>query len=98
MKLNERSRTLATASDIARFRPQIEEAVEFLIDQLADKHPAIREDPRKMKNAVAAVTKQISLELIRVFGYMGGIPKYESVEDSEGEIIAERINRLAGLD
>jgi hypothetical protein len=98
MKLDERRQTLATASDIARFRPQIEEAAEFLVGELADKHPAIRENPVRMKNAVEAITKKISIELIGLFGFSYGEPKYESTEIDAEEIIAERLNRLAGLD
>ncbi|MBP05050.1 MAG: hypothetical protein CMA72_09750 [Euryarchaeota archaeon] len=98
MKLDEKL-TVASASDIARFRPRIEEIAELLIDELADVHPEIREDASRIENTKRALTKKISLVLIGMFGSMyGRAPMDEETSlEKEDSVLIERLNRLAGL-
>ncbi len=57
--------SLATVSDITRFKPQLEEWVEILVDEMADTFPRMKEiEDKKRKNLVTNITQKLSLELI----------------------------------
>jgi hypothetical protein len=57
---------LASASDIARFKPQLEEWVSVLIDELADTLPDMEENmsDKKRKNIGRSLADTISVELV----------------------------------
>jgi len=57
--------TLASASDVARFKPQVEEWVEVLIDELStttDRWEDVNE--KRVKNMIRSITDAVILALI----------------------------------
>ena len=57
---------LASASDIAAFKPQLEEWVSVLIDELVDTLPDMKEkmSDKKRKNIGSSLTHTVSVELV----------------------------------
>ena len=57
--------SLATASDIARFKPQLEEWIEILVDEMAETFPRMKEiEDKKRKNLISAILRKLSVELV----------------------------------
>jgi len=56
--------SLATASDITRFKPQLEEWIEILVDEMADTFPRMKEiEDKKRKNLIrSSLTSGMSYE------------------------------------
>ena len=55
----------ASASDIARFKPQLLEWTEILIDELADAVPTMKEMSEKARaNMVSSLADKVSVELV----------------------------------
>ena len=60
-----RERKLASVSDVTRFKPQLKEWVEILVDELADAFPAMKEMTDKARdNFVNNLTDKVSSSLI----------------------------------
>ncbi len=63
--------SLATASDIARFKPQLEEWIEILVDEMADTFPRMKEiEDKKRKNLISAILRKLSVELVSLTSSM----------------------------
>ena len=57
--------SMATASDIARFKPQLEEWVDVLVDDMASTFPRMKDASEKQKkNLGSALLRKISVELV----------------------------------
>ena len=57
--------SLATASDIANFKPQLEEWVSVLVDDMADTLPRMKDVSEKQKqNLGSALLRKLSVELV----------------------------------
>ena len=62
--LSERS-GVASASDIARFKPKLEEWVSVLLDEMAEEMPAMEEmSDKARKNMGSSLTNVVSVELV----------------------------------
>ena len=76
----------ASASDIARFKPQLLEWTEILIDELADAVPGIKELSEKARaNMVSRLTDMISVELVGLTSGMSASAKSRLDKKSEEE-------------
>jgi len=70
--------SLATASDIARFKPQLEEWITVLVDEMAETFPRMKEITEKQrKNLVSALLRTTSVELISLTSGMSYDSKKE---------------------
>ena len=70
--------SLATVSDITRFKPQLEEWIEILVDEMADAFPRMKEITEKQReNLVSGVLRKLSLELISLTSGMSYDTKKE---------------------
>ena len=92
---------LASASDIARFKPQLQEWVDILVDELAESLPAMKEMNEKVRtNFVNSLTSKISSELIGLTNGMSSDTKSRlskrETETSHKEWDTARKNRSTG--
>ena len=51
--------SLATVSDITRFKPQLEEWVEILVDEMADTFPRMKEIEDKLKKTKSKIINHV---------------------------------------
>ena len=76
----------ASASDIARFKSQLLEWTEILIDELADAIPGIKELSEKARtNMVRRLTDMISVELVGLTSSMSASSKSRLDRKAEEE-------------
>ena len=92
----------ASASDIARFKPQLLEWTEILIDELADAVPGIKELSEKARaNMVVRLTGTISVELVGLTSGMSASSKSrldrKAEEESHEKWDQERKTRRSGI-
>mgnify|MGYP003663907547 CR=1 FL=1 len=74
-----------SASDVVRFKPQVRDIIELMIDELAmivPKLGAVSE--RRYKAIVDVLTTQTVSSLVNQLGYEGGQIRYEGKEDPQG--------------
>jgi len=70
--------SLATASDITRFKPQLEEWIEILVDEMADTFPRMKEiEDKKRKNLIRSILNKLSIELVSLTSGMSYDSKKE---------------------
>ena len=94
--------SIATASDIARFKPQLEEWIEILVDEMADTIPRMKEiEDKKRKNLVSSILRKLSVELIGLTSSMSTETRSElnrrEKEKSHQEWDKARKHRGAGV-
>lgn len=71
-------RSLATASDIARFKPQLEEWIEILVDEMAETFPRMKDvDEKRRKNLVGSILRKLSVELVSITSGMSSETRKE---------------------
>ena len=69
-------RTIATVSDVTKFKPQVEEWSEVLIDELAEFAPRMKEmDEKRRKSAVSALADKVVSTLVDVTSGMSSWDK-----------------------
>ena len=95
--------SLATASDIARFKPQLEEWIEILVDEMADTFPRMKEiEDKARKNLVSALQHKLSIELISLTSGISHDSRQEfnrrEKEKSHQEWDRERKRRGSGVE
>ena len=74
--LMQERRTIATVSDVTRFKPQVEEWSEVLIDELAEVAPRMKEmDEKRRKSAVSSLTDKVVSALVDVTSGMSAWDK-----------------------
>ena len=94
--------SLATASDIARFKPQLEEWITVLVDEMAETFPRMKEITEKQrKNLVSALLRTTSVELISLTSGMSYDSKKEldrrEKQKSHEKWDMERKRRASGV-
>ena len=78
--------SMATASDIARFKPQLEEWVDVLIDDMASTFPRMKDASEKQKkNLGSALLRKISVELVSLTSGMSWESKKRIDKRNEDE-------------
>ncbi len=91
-------KTIATVSDVTRFKPQIEEWVEILIDELVDVAPRMEAMDEKRRNSVIDdLTRKVVSALIDVTSSMTDYDRSnQQKEKFKKDYEKERARKLSG--
>jgi hypothetical protein len=75
---------VATASDVSRFKTEILDWAEVLVDEMADRFPKMKEISEKVRtHLIEKLTKVISVELVGLLGHMTSTRERELEKERE---------------
>ena len=91
-------KTIATVSDVTRFKPQVKEWVEILIDELVDAVPRMENMDEKRRNSVVdGLTRKVISALIDVTSSMTDHDRSEQKKKNfKKDYEKERLRRSSG--